>query len=81
MTPKVHIPAQTNPMPRPYSAPSTRARSDHPLSAANLWRRWWLRAAKAKQMRHLHLVALDPHMAKDLGLPVTERPLHKFNSW
>ncbi|UWQ94166.1 hypothetical protein K3728_10495 [Rhodobacteraceae bacterium M385] len=45
-------------------------------SLAKAWRKWWLRAAQRQQMRHLRDVTLDPHMAKDLGMPVQEPQRH-----
>lgn len=45
---------------------------------AKAWRRWWLRAAHRKQMRRLDEVTMDPHMARDLGMPVRERPAIKY---
>lgn len=81
MTLKIHDPAQTNPLPRSNARPSARIGLGRPPSAAKVWRRWWLRAAKAKQMQQLRDITIDPHMAKDIGLPVTERPLHVFTWW
>lgn len=43
------------------------------------WRAWWLRATHRKQMRRLNDVLLDPHMARDLGLPPRERPRHNLD--
>lgn len=48
---------------------------------AKAWRRWWMRAAHHRQMRHLRDVTLDPHMARDLGLPVQERPKLRLDLW
>ncbi len=50
-------------------------------SLARLWRGWWLRAAKAQQRRCLERVLMDPHMARDLGLPVAERPVIRPELW
>ncbi|MEX3015102.1 hypothetical protein [Gymnodinialimonas hymeniacidonis] len=46
-----------------------------------LWRSWWLRAAKAQQRRCLERVLTDPHLARDLGLPVNERPILRTDLW
>ncbi len=61
-------------MNRPVSHP-------RPLGAARLWRRWWLRAAKAWQMRHLDRALHDPHLARDLGLPPIERAPLRTELW
>lgn len=45
------------------------------------WRTWWLRAAHRKQMRRLNDVLLDPHMARDLGLPPREKSKLNFGLW
>ncbi len=52
-----------------------------PLGASRLWRRWWLRAAKARQMQHLDRVLHDPHLARDLGLPAIERTPLRTELW
>ena len=44
---------------------------------AGAWRAWWLRAVHRRQLRQLDQVLLDPHMARDLGLPARERPTFK----
>ncbi len=53
----------------PINAPKSRR-----LLFSRVWRSWWLRASKAQQRRRLETVLTDPHMARDLGLPVRERP-------
>ncbi|WP_341861607.1 hypothetical protein [Gymnodinialimonas sp. 57CJ19] len=45
-------------------------------SLAEAWRRWWLRAAQRQPMHHLRDVTLDPHMAKDLGMPLRSPQRH-----
>lgn len=63
MTIQVNLPRSTAP-----TRPGT--------SLAKAWRKWWLRAATRRQMRHLRDVTFDPHMAKDLGMPVRRPQRH-----
>ncbi len=59
---------------RPHARPAR-------ITFARLWRSWWLRATKAQQRQRLTRVLSDPHLARDLGLPVTERPIIRTDLW
>ena len=62
------------------TAPSRTATGLRP-ALRHAWRRWWLRASMAKQRRQLENVLTDPHVARDLGLPVRERPPVPHSYW
>lgn len=48
---------------------------------AKAWRRWWQQAANRRQVAHLHDITQDPHIARDLGLPIREKTAHRVEFW
>ena len=48
---------------------------------AHAWRNWWMRGAKMRQRQRLNQALTDPHLARDLGLPVIERPHIRPELW
>lgn len=73
------LPIRRKTLPTAYKAPPARQR--RLFNLGNLWRKMRLRAAHAKQLRHLKDVTVDPHMAKDIGLPVTQPERPRFGMW
>jgi len=64
-----------------HTAAPSHLRPPTRTTAAKLWRRWWLRASKARQMRQMKNYVCTPHLAKDIGIPATKHPVRSLTLW